>query len=49
LEKSITFDVRWDYNRIEKERKEGKNISFEYWEKGGLEVALTFFGSTTHS
>jgi hypothetical protein len=45
LEKSLTFDVRWDYNRTEKEREEGRSISFEYWEKGGLEVALTFFGS----
>jgi hypothetical protein len=45
LEKSLTFYVRWDYRRIEEEKKEGRSISFMYWEKGGLEVALTFFGS----
>jgi hypothetical protein len=29
LEKSLTFDVRWGYNHIEKERKEGRSISFD--------------------
>jgi hypothetical protein len=45
LEKSLTFHLPCDYNLIEEERKKEKSITFGYWEKGGLEVSLTFFGS----
>jgi hypothetical protein len=43
LEKSLIFSWPWDYDLIEKENENGKSISFKYWEKGGLEVGLTYF------
>jgi hypothetical protein len=44
LEKSMTFNVDWDYDVLEKELDKGSSISFNHWEKAGLQVALTFFG-----
>jgi hypothetical protein len=45
VEKSLTFSWPWGYDLIEEENKKGKSISFKYWEKGGLEVGMPFFGT----
>jgi hypothetical protein len=36
-----------DYERIkeEKDNEKGGDVSFKHWEKGGLDVGLTYFGS----
>jgi hypothetical protein len=44
LEKSMTYKVNWDYDELEKEKHKGNSISFNFWEKAGLEVSLTYFG-----
>jgi hypothetical protein len=45
VEKSLAFSWNWDYAEIEKEKDKGGDISFKYWEKGGLEASLTYFGT----
>jgi hypothetical protein len=45
VEKSLTFVWEWDYEVVREEKKNGADVSFKYWEKGGLEVGLTYFGT----
>jgi hypothetical protein len=44
LEKTMTFNVDWDYDLLEEEKEKGNSISFKYWQKAGLEISLTYFG-----
>jgi hypothetical protein len=45
VEKSLTFPCEWNFEEIKKERAKGAEVKFQYWEKGGLEASLTYFGS----
>jgi hypothetical protein len=45
IEKSVAFSWTWNYAEIEKQNEEGADIRFKYWEKGGLEASLTYFGT----
>jgi hypothetical protein len=45
IEKSLTYCWSWNYERIREEKDKGADIRFKYWEKGGLDVGLTYFGT----
>jgi hypothetical protein len=46
VEKSLTYRWECDYKRIKKEKDKGGDVSFKWWERGGLDdVGLTYFGS----
>jgi hypothetical protein len=44
-EKSMTFGWTWDYVELRRQKEEGAGINFQYWEKAGLEMNLTLFGT----
>jgi hypothetical protein len=45
VEKIMSFKLKFDFDEIKREKEKGKGVSFQHWEKDGLEVGLTFFGS----
>jgi hypothetical protein len=45
IEMSLTYCWSWNYDRIREEKDKGANVRFKYWEKGGLDVGLTYFGT----
>ena len=44
-QKSMTFKWPWDIERLKEEVSGGGEIKFQYWNGGGIDVALTWFGS----
>ena len=46
LEKHMTYKLDWDLKELKKEKDRGvEEVRFEYWEKGGLEVGHSYYGS----
>ena len=46
IEKSLTYYVEWDLEKMTKEKENGvESVRYRYYEKGGFEVGLTYFGS----
>jgi hypothetical protein len=45
VEKSLTYSWVWDYNVLEKEREAGATVQFKWYEKNGLEVEMTYYGT----
>jgi hypothetical protein len=41
----MTVGREWDFEEIKEEKEKGAEVSFKYWEKGGLELGLTYFGT----
>jgi hypothetical protein len=45
VEKSMTYTWAWDYDVLERERKGGATVGFKFYEKNGLEVGMTYYGT----
>jgi hypothetical protein len=45
VQKILTYKTRFDWAEVKRQKEKGKVVNFQYWEKNGLEVGLTFFGS----
>jgi hypothetical protein len=45
VEKIMSFRLKFDYDKIKSEKEKGEGVRFQHWEKNGLEVGLTFYGS----
>ena len=46
VEKHMTYPVPWDHEAMKKEEGKGADgVTFKYWEKGGLAVGKSFYGS----
>jgi hypothetical protein len=44
VEKSLTYRSDFNLVAMKAEREKGGLVTFKYWQKGGLEVSLTYFG-----
>jgi hypothetical protein len=45
VEKSMTYSWAWDYDVLEKDKEAGATVRFKWYEKNGLEVGMTYYGT----
>jgi hypothetical protein len=43
VEKMMTFRWDWDYEKVREEIGKGETVNFKCWDKGGLDVGLSYF------